>query len=135
MVTSITFEILNETPYSEEEAGWFSSRSFLEGLFNFFFSMYHTSYKDEDCQWFLDLANKQESYISRERDYSLVAPDEPRQTQISPLHACGTVGMLKLYLSRILRQDDSERGNNVLGLHSPRVSCLPLLCSIMSVQL
>ncbi len=116
LVVSVTFETLKNKLYTECGEQSFDTRSFMEGLFRLFFSQYQSCFKEEDCRWFLEQANQHTSYVSQDHDDS---PKSPGSTD--PLHACGTEGIFKLYLSRILKESDVERGNNILRLHNPKV--------------
>ena len=68
----------------------FCLQSFMEGLLSFFFSKHRVLLDEEDCKYFLELANKQHSTLFVEKYLS--------------------VNLLKMYLARILVSGEPELG-------------------------
>ena len=61
-------------------------QSFMEGLFAFFFSKHRALFDEEDCRYFMELANKQHSTF---------------------------INMLKFYLARILGEPERDQSSQV----------------------
>ena len=72
-----------------------SARSYLDGLFAFFFSMHRTEINIEDCRWFLEAANK---HATSNIHQANAAADDT-----NPFVNCAS---FKLYLSRMLGKAD-----------------------------
>ena len=80
-------------------------RSFMEGLFSFFFSKHCVLFAEEDCKYFLELANK--------------------QCTTQAIHNCLSMNMLKLYLARILEEPEYDpSSSSEVGI---TFSCLYIL--------
>ena len=73
-------------------------RSYLDGLFTFFFSKQRTELNIEDCRWFLEIANKHAA--------SDITPAIAASDDTSPFINCASFNVFKLYLSRILGNAD-----------------------------
>ena len=71
-------------------------QSFLEGLFSFFFSKYRVLFDEEDCKYFLELANKQCSVLTTQT-----------------IDNCLSMSVLKLYLARILGEPEHGTSSQV----------------------
>ena len=65
-------------------------QSFVEGILSLFFSKHRGTFHEEDCKYYLELANKQHSTLSIDK--------------------CLSMSMLKLYLARILGSGEPEHG-------------------------
>ena len=70
-------------------------RSYLDGLFAFFFSKQRTEINIEDCRWFLEIANKHDTS-------EIIAASDDTKAFIN----CTSFNVFKLYLSRILGNAD-----------------------------
>lgn len=64
-----------------------------EGLFSHFFSTHRISYSSQDCEWFLELANKNVQWIMNTKAQTFASPDSS---------GCVSISVYKLYLTRIL---------------------------------
>ena len=73
-------------------------RSYLDGLFAFFFSKQRTELNIEDCRWFLEIANKHAA--------SDITPAIAASDDTNPFINCASFNVFKLYLSRILGNAD-----------------------------
>ena len=88
-------------------------KSFIRGMFGFFFSSHRAQFSQEDFMWFLEIANQQcfsmtsSQTIGRKRD---------------PLKQCASLHVFKFYLSRLLGQ--SKEGT--LQLFLPQVVSVAL---------
>ena len=127
VVTSIVLKSLKEDFCMEEGTGCVCvCKSLMEGLFSLFFSQFRTSFHDVDCRWFLKLANQNPKLTSQDHD-KLENGDEMAPVNTHLLYACGTTGIFKFYLSRILHESESNHGSNVLRLHDVKVCCFLIL--------
>ena len=84
----------------------------MEGLFAFFFSNYRTTFNEEDCRFFLELANQQDSFCLPSAHVRRVS-----KSVADALHSCASMSIFKLYLSRILGESQHE-----ILLRDPQVS-------------
>ena len=76
-------------------------RSYIDGLFAFFFSAQRAAINIEDARWFLELANKHaKTHITQ----TAAASDDT-----SPFVNCISLNVFKLYLSRILGTIDVSK--------------------------
>jgi len=73
-----------------------STRSYMDGLFAFFFSMQRTEINIEDIRWFLETANKHATFNKSQAN---AAADDT-----NPFVNCAS---FKLYLSRMLGKADT----------------------------
>ncbi len=80
-------------------------QSFIEGLFAFTFSKHCASFPDEDCWYFLETANQQNSY--RTQGTATVLVEDPHHCSFT------TMNVFKLYLSRILGEAIEEHHDQV----------------------
>ena len=67
-------------------------RSYIDGLFAFFFSAQRAAINTEDARWFLEIANKQEPVAASDNTCLFVD--------------CTSLNVFKLYFSRILGNVD-----------------------------
>ena len=67
-------------------------RSYIDGLFAFFFSTQRAAINIEDARWFLEIANKQEPVAASDNT--------------CPFVNCTSLNVFKLYFSRILGNVD-----------------------------
>ena len=74
-------ESASPSPGVQGEEGY-CLQSFMEGLFSFFFSKHRALFAEEDCKYFLELANK--------------------QCTTQAVDNCLSINMFKFYLARIL---------------------------------
>ena len=76
-------------------------RSYIDGLFAFFFSAQRAAINVEDARWFLEIANKHaETHITQ----AVAISDDT-----SPFVNCASLNVFKLYLSRILGMVDVSK--------------------------
>lgn len=87
-------------------------RSYLDGLFAFFFSKQRTEINIEDCRWFLEIANKHAA--------SDITPPIAASDDTNPFINCASFNVFKLYLSRILGKADITKD----PLFNPQVRSL-----------
>ena len=92
-------------------------QSFIEGLFSFTFSKYCASFPEDDCRYFLEVANQQNSYSTL--GTATVVAEDPHH------HNFTAMNVFKLYLSRILDEAIQKPqvhyftlGLSVLNLHA-----------------
>ena len=76
-------------------------RSYIDGLFAFFFSAKRAAINIEDVRWFLEIANK---HANTRITQTVAASDDP-----SPFVNCASLNVFKLYLSRILGTVDVSK--------------------------
>ena len=76
-------------------------RSYIDGLFAFFFSAQRAAINIEDARWFLEIANK---HAQTNFTQAVAASDET-----SPFVNCISLNVFKLYLSRILGTVDVSK--------------------------
>ena len=76
-------------------------RSYIDGLFAFFFSAQRAAINIEDARWFLEIANK---HANTRITQTVAASDDP-----SPFVNCASLNVFKLYLSRILGTVDVSK--------------------------
>ena len=69
-------------------------RSYIDGLFAFFFSAQRAAINIEDARWFLEIANK---HAKTDFTQAVAA-----SVETTPLVNCISLNVFKLYLSRIL---------------------------------
>ncbi len=75
--------------------------SFIEGLFAFTFSKHCASFPEEDCRYFLEVANQQNSYCTQGK--ATAQAEDPHHCSFT------AINVFKLYLSRILGEAIAER--------------------------
>ena len=104
-------------------------RRIMEGLFSHFFSP-HTPqpYNLDDCQWFLEFANRQKSWSKNMRYFDSLPSTQP---QLHPLstevqHEAGvSMNVCKMFLLRILQHKqevDQPMNAGPLGIYKPKVT-------------
>ena len=76
-------------------------RSYIDGLFAFFFSAQRAAINIEDARWFLEIANK---HAKTDFTQTIAA-----SVETSPLVNCISLNVFKLYLSRILGSVDVSK--------------------------
>lgn len=76
-------------------------RSYLDGLFAFFFSVQRTEINNDDCKWFLEVANLHARFAVTQA----VAADECTSPHVN----WPSLNAFKLYLSRILGNADTSK--------------------------
>jgi len=76
-------------------------RSYIDGLFAFFFSAQRAAINIEDVRWFLEIANK---HANTHITQTVAASDDP-----SSFANCASLNVFKLYLSRILGTVDVSK--------------------------
>ena len=83
----------------------------MEGLFAFFFSKHrcHILFRENDCQYFLNLANQQNSFCSDSAEVAMLIPGD------SHLDECTSINVFKMYLSRILGDMECGKKSQVLA--------------------
>ena len=91
-------------------------QSFMEGLFSFFFSKHRILFDEEDCKYFLELANEQ-----------------PSTSTTQAVDNCLSINMLKLYLAKILGEPEHSTSSqvNVLYIYISTLFCMyiiPIAC-------
>ena len=98
-----------------------SARSYLDGLFAFFFSMHRTEINIEDCRWFLETANKHATFNTNQAN---AAADDT-----NPFVNCAS---FKLYLSRMLGKADilKEQLNSQVSLQPQSSEVLSLKTNV-----
>ena len=84
-------------------------QSFIEGLFSFTFSKHCVSYAEEDCLYFLEVANQQYNFCYQvtTQESAVAVGEDPH------LYNCTAMNVFKLYLSRILDE----------AIQEPKVQC------------
>jgi len=76
-------------------------RSYVDGLFAFFFSAQRAAINIEDARWFLEIANKH----ANTRITEAVAVSDDTSLFVN----CASLNVFKLYLSRILGKVDVSK--------------------------
>ena len=76
-------------------------RSYIDGLFAFFFSAQRAAINIEDVRWFLEIANK---HANTRITQTVAASDVT-----NPFVNCASLNVFKLYLSRILGTVDVSK--------------------------
>ena len=116
-------------------------RRILEGLFSHYFSIHRPTPNALDCQWFLELVNKNSHWnvdylldqIRALRVSETLETESPRPQVSSPdeeheSHGCIPMSVYKYYLTLLLdKADVSNVGTPTmtsLALYKPWVSCL-----------
>ena len=80
-------------------------RSYIDGLFAFFFSAQRAAINTEDANWFLEIANK---HAQTDFTQAVAASDDA-----SPPFNCISLNVFKLYLSRILGSVDVSKEQTI----------------------
>ena len=80
-------------------------RSFIDGLFAFFFSAQRAAINTEDACWFLEIANR---HAQTDFSQAVEASDDA-----SPFCHCISLNVFKLYLSRILGSVDVSKDQTI----------------------
>ena len=97
---------LSATPLSPSIQGRenYCVQAFIEGLFSFTFSKHCASFDEEDCLYFLEVANQQHNFSCQATTQETVTEvgEEPH------LYNCTAMNVFKLYLSRILDEAIQE---------------------------
>ena len=73
-------------------------RSYIDGLFAFFFSAQRAAINIDDARWFLEIANK------HAQTQTVATSDNT-----SPFVSCASLNVFKLYLSRIIETVDVSK--------------------------
>ena len=86
----------------------------FEGLFSHFFSLDCTSYNQQDCQWFLELINQNLDLSSSfPSSFSLDESEAEQEDAGGEPTSCVSVGIFKLFLTRILGTTEASDGSMV----------------------
>ena len=113
-------------------------RRILEGLFSHYFSIHRPTPNAQDCQWFLELVNKNRHWnidylLDQIRALHMSETKSPRPQVSSPdeeheSHGCISMSVYKYYLTLLLdKADDSNVGTPTmtsLVFYKPWVSWL-----------
>ena len=97
----------------------------FEGLFSHFFSTHRSNYHRQDCQWFLELVNDNLDLSSQS---SVSLEGEGGEGSDSESTGCISMGVYKVYLTRILGSTEMSDGSTVScpALYKQSV-CVPAL--------
>lgn len=119
-------------------------RHLYEGLFSHFFSTHRVNHSIKDCQWFLELVNKNVHWMmetksqgTRSPDYQFSDERATATTSIPESSGCVPMSVYKLYLTRILGKAEvgTTRTNTFtsLTLYKPLVRLGLPFCLILYI--